>query len=489
MEINNIKRQNLMNFLYRSLCLITTIFILSGCDSKNRAIWSPDGTKLGILAADGFRLSSETGELSQPLMQKPIALFSWFSDSKTVAVVSKEYLTNWADVKAQLSAKDAQDIIEAAPKLMDVIRSEKDNAGKSQDDDSGQIAKHWSDLGTFSKWAAAIVYIKQEYQEELKTIASKKWRSKELDGFGVEFHCIDIFELQPTVKRIKRLYSTTNKILELRVSPGDKQIAFVEEPETPTNNSSSSGHRLSVISVDGGHPLVISTHSSDYPDWKAASQLLVYCDAETGTGNNQSSQEPTFGIIKQVPTCDNNDHLLEKVKDSQSLAYVRFSRDTRIRCLKNNTILFSAPEIHLPATPVDVNGNIGLFAINPGKIPTVIRLSRCGSNYAQEGDLDSFEPSPDSNYAAVPMSSGQVNILDLHTGALQTLQTDNFESPKDLYLMPQWRNFDELTFATHLTGKLKSKHKGDIVLWSMSKQNGTVLSKDWPNRALKDFLQ
>jgi hypothetical protein len=35
-------------------CLFGLLLILTGCDNKNLAIWSPDGSKLGMIAAECF---------------------------------------------------------------------------------------------------------------------------------------------------------------------------------------------------------------------------------------------------------------------------------------------------------------------------------------------------------------------------------------------------------------------------------------------------
>lgn len=465
-----------MKFSVKLLSLMLIICTLAGCDLNNCAVWSPDGSKFGLIEDNQFRLSSANGELSRSLIDKKIVHFSWFSDSKKIAIVSEKALTAWDAVRPNLTDKEVQNILKAAPILKDAI--------KSCNDDLNKIWIDFPSLDTETTRNATLVYLNQRYKDKL--MVANADNRKSIDQSRVALQSIETYDVSSVVKQIQHLYHTTCDIKGLNISPDDNHIAFVEKPLS--TNLSTKPSRLLVIQTDGGSPLPVSSNCSDAPAaWLNDSKALVFsCINEVDSYSSKSSSDLTVGVIKQTKVCDNNGHLLGQIAETQVLAYVPYSDCVLVSCTKDNSVIFSAPELQLPATPVDTKGNLQLFKISPGSIPTIMRLSPRQFNDELGDKPMLFIPSPDGQYAAVLGGTGKVGILNLHTGQFQIPECKEFEPiDNSVYLMPDWKNSDELTFVAHSIGKSKTNHKADLFLWSVSQQSSKLLSKDWPDETMK----
>jgi hypothetical protein len=164
---------------------------------------------------------------------------------------------------------------------------------------------------------------------------------------------------------------------------------------------------------------------------------------------------------------------------TEDLVGLIYSGNTRIRWLKDGRIIFSGFQVTLPAVAQDMPSHPELFAFAPGKQAVVCRLLPRQS-VDQIGDgAEYFEMSPDGTHVSIPDSNGKVDVVDLGSGNVLAVQDKPTSKPgKDqgdaIQTIPVWRSDDELTFVAP-----DGKGRTQVMLWSLSKSAGTVLSGGW----------
>ncbi|MCK4849890.1 MAG: hypothetical protein KAT11_00995 [Phycisphaerae bacterium] len=191
-----------------------------------------------------------------------------------------------------------------------------------------------------------------------------------------------------------------------------------------------------------------------------------------------------LGEIRGRQVRNEEGSLLEKFSEPKSVAGILFDQfGTRIRCLRDGRILFSAYEIHLPTTGADMPSRLSLFAVDPAKQPTVIRILPRGAELEVADMVNLFEVSPDETRLAIVGAKRQVTVLTLATGQVLTVQPD--EEPRrgigetKIRTIPKWRSANELCFAVPPGSKYGSPNRAEVVLWSPDGYR--CISKDWPD--------
>jgi len=152
----------------------------------------------------------------------------------------------------------------------------------------------------------------------------------------------------------------------------------------------------------------------------------------------------------------------------------------RVRCLPDESIVFSSFEISLPTTADDMPEHMTLFTLHPSRRPIVSRFIPRNVESSFTGDFSMFyEFSPDFKYVVFPDSNDGLAILNPSTGELRNPPLT------ELSHLPSWRSANELCYG-HLP---KDKKIPEVVLFKLDKENvdPRAISTRWPTALLKSL--
>jgi hypothetical protein len=223
------------------------------------------------------------------------------------------------------------------------------------------------------------------------------------------------------------------------------------------------------VPTDGSEPpQLVETNTAFGFDWSADGHSLLYVHGllESTVLGSLTRR----GILNAAGKIDIQ-------TNADDLANLLFDGYNKVRCLSNGRIIFAAMEIHLPCTEVEMPKKHQLFALDPER-QAVIPLILGSVQDRLPDDLAFYEISPDGQQIAMSGNKGPVLVLNLATGALDTVQAAGIA---DAAFVPVWRSSGELCFNLDTNGQ-----PSQVALWS----NGTnrVLSATWPPEARKGFL-
>lgn len=442
--------------------------LLGGCLEKH-LVWSPDGKRAAVIAKDGLHLCDPEGKMS-PLLLPDVDQVAWFSDSQRLAVSRVRNVGDWASVARVLGNERAAAVAAEADEI-----SSKLEAG-------GQ----WDILTTATKknksQSLVDVFLRDRHGEALRAkLSPGDWES--LKSAQVEMADLVIARLDgDQIRPGTVLYESVEKIEDIRVSPGDRAIAFT----TDLTHNNDDECRLLLTEADSAGATTVAQHTAAYPDWTPDARSLVYFQAAEG-GNKDDLRLATL-VRREVFSDSGQIKLQEKPDD---LAGTLFSSHVRVRCLKDGRIVFNAVEFSLPVATKDVDAEREkLFVLDPARQATLGRVVPRGEEENLPKNLTFFEVSPDEQRVLVGGFEGEVSILTIATGEVGKLQK---AGDYNLMAAPVWRNNDEITYARRNpaeNGKQPAR-KAEIVLQKVSPAKGdheTVLSKDWSADVLESVF-
>jgi Tol biopolymer transport system component len=262
----------------------------------------------------------------------------------------------------------------------------------------------------------------------------------------------------------------------VRVSPDGRKAAYVMKvgPEADEDG------KLCVLSLDSGAtPRVVAERSALHVDWSVDGRFVCYASTERTTERTL----PLLGAIARRAVCDEGGQVLAAFPDAEQLAGIAYHPKTRVRCLPDGRIVFTAFEITLPCTDRDVM-DPSLFSVDPGRQAVVTRLVPRQSQQELADGIEVFDPSPDGRHICIPAGGGEIMVLTLATGYVWTLHDES--STDKLRTLPAWRSNNELCF------NYGDKEQSRLVLarldWGEQTVSHKVLSGDWPIDVTEGFL-
>jgi hypothetical protein len=226
--------------------------------------------------------------------------------------------------------------------------------------------------------------------------------------------------------------------------------------------------------------------------WSTDGQDLVY--AKTTVPYDLLENNMQLGTITSRRVCGTNGLWLAKFEDPKDLAGVllvpTFSgHSTRVACLPDGRILFSAAPVRLPAVTADMPQHLSLFAIRPGPTPTLESIIRPADSARLPNRVDCFALSPDKKRASIVDQQGNVSIVSLDTGELLAIQATTVYSNNDKFtqLIPAWRSTNEVTCLVPIGDPSGSTARVEVVLANLNGQK-TAISLSWSNALMKGLL-
>ncbi len=269
------------------------------------------------------------------------------------------------------------------------------------------------------------------------------------------------------------LYSDST-VVDIRIAPGDAHIAFTVESRRDVAN-------LLVAPCDGSAPpTVVSQRAAVYPDWSPDGRALVYFEA---TETSRREEELRLGALVRQGVVNVNG-VVELAERPVYLAGVLFSVYARVRCLKDGRVLFNAAEFDLPFASKDVGGrHEQLFAVDPTRQPTLVRLITRKGEEELPRHLSFFEVSPDERQVLFGTLEGDVHVLTLATGQVKKVQSATTKT-EEMQGAPVWRRAGQFTYVKRLS--TENGRPAEVVLWNDGQE--IVLSEDWPSEFIAQLV-
>jgi hypothetical protein len=433
--------------------------LLGGC-LEEHLVWSPDGKSAAVIAKDGLHFCDAEGKLT-PLLLPDIEMEAWFGDSRQLAVVRKRTVGDWTSIAQVLGSEGAAAVTAEAEGIWSKL----------------EAGAPWGVLtmaiGNNKRQTPVKIFLRDHHQDALRSkLSPGDWDS--LKSEHVDLAGLLIVRIEgDKVLAGPVLHEGLEKIENIRVSPGDRAIAFTTDL-TPDNDKEG---RLLLTEAGTAGVTTVAERTAMYPDWTPDARSLVYLQAAEG-GEKGDLRLATL-VRREVFDASGQIKLQEKPDD---LAGMVFSNLSRVRCFRDGRIMFNAVEFCLPVTNKDVDAEReNLFVLDPARQATLVRVIPRGEEENMPKNLTFFEVSPDEQRVLVGGFEGEVSVLTIATGEVAKWQK---AGEYNLLAAPVWRNNDEITYARRnpsVEGKEPSR-KAEIVLQKFSPAKGdheTVLSRDW----------
>lgn len=444
--------------------LAAVTMLLSGC-LEQLLVWSPDGQRAVAIDAQagGLRLCDASGKLSAPMLPGAYRV-AWLPDSRQLVVMTVREEANWAAVAKELTAQMSARVIERVE-----MARQKLLAGAPW----SEVRVGLSEGGTPE--AIFLACLRERHGEAVRA----KLTPEERESF--DSAKAEIFEL--ALARIEGDSLVKGKVLDhgltdwisLRMSPDGSFLAAVRQ----TLFSPADTFELLVTPLRGGASIKIAESVAKWPDWTPDGRALVYAQA----GNSIS--DVTLGSLVQKEVLDASGQLTNNGKAKQMAGWI-FNDNTRVRCLRDGRILFNAVEITLPIAVSDFGDqHEQLFAVDPNRQATLVRLIPRSTENAMPRSLAFFDVSPDERKVLFGSSEGEVMLLSIADGDVRQIQ----EGGKLKVLgAPQWRTATEFSFMRAAPSKdgVTPARRGEVILHDGDRPR--VLSEEWPEALLNGWF-
>lgn len=451
-----------------ALAAMAGLLMAAGCLPEEKVAWSPDGRQAAIVAPDGLYLCDGEGTLS-PCVAEGVKAVAWLPDSKRLVVTREQPpLKTWKDAAAFIGEAEAKEIAEIAAKVRQEILAYQGEPGKFEP------SKAFEDVAP-SHMVLMAVYLRDNLADGLpEKLGPEQW--KEAQGFEAPLFSIEVGEVEGATVRFQAPVRLLDEPAYLRVSPDGRNVAYVSNGAMPKGVWA-----LSVVPLAGGRPRLVAENVALFADWSADGRFLAYARA---TGPAPAGEgDLRLGTISRRAVCDAEGKVLETFEKAADLAGLLFQADLRVRCLRDGRIVFAAAPVQLPCTAGDMPNRMALFAVDPERPATLVRLLPQSAETDVPQGAGYFEVSPDGERVSIPGPQG-VAVVTLATGAVEkALAAEGY----DVFFVPVWRSAQELCFAVDAGNALGSPNRREVVLWSSG--GARLLSKTWSDAMLTGLLK
>ncbi|MBI4580144.1 MAG: hypothetical protein HY718_10610 [Planctomycetes bacterium] len=446
-----------------------------------RVHWSPDGQQAIVLAGENVFVTDADGKLSGPF---PAALeqVSWRPDSRGFVAVRQEELSTWEQVARVLSPEQDSRLME----LEEPFRKEVFAHEGSWDGWRPEMAKELSAPELLALW----IYAREHDAEKLRDKLGDHW--KEAAKWKLTVRCIQLGEVEAGQMKLGPVLERHLDEIgpgSLLVSPDGQRAAYaVKDVGGPAEAKGGSdiGGSLRVRDLAEGAELRLAAKFAAWRfGWTADGRYLVYATTKTGPAVDGL----VLGEIKRLEVADKRGKIREPAfPEADSLAGILYFPDTKIVCLKDGRILFSAAPVQLPASTNDMPQGVSLFAIDPERQATVTPLITREAQAHQPDDgfgKGLFEVRPGgTDVTMLNIEQGTVGVYTLATGGLDIIMDSKPEDKKALAEVPSWRTGDELSLVVPPGHEWGSAKRAELVLYSLREKKGRCISQKWPDELM-----
>ncbi len=442
--------------------LAVSLLAAGGCIPR-RVFWSPDGRRAALIAEDGVRLCDANGKLSD-VVAKDVQLVAWMPDSGRFIGESQITAASWQEAQAALSPERREALIRLADALHDEI------LGYSGDWD--KFKPRLPSEVTNGELSALFLYVRDHRKDGLPEKLGDKW--KEVEKMTADVHLLQVYEVSDRSAAPGRILTRTlDDIWNLQIAPDGGAVACVQA----VSGGEHAIFRLSVMPVEGGSLRTVAEPAAIYPDWTPDGRSLVY--ATTRGRPTDGGDAIQLGTLSCRRVRAESGRLLQEFEAPDDLVGGLFWPQSKVRCLRDGRVLFSAMEVMLPATAKDMPQRATLFCIDPARQPTATRVIPREAEAALPDGIQNgyFELSPDEKRVAVcGADHGNVSVLTLATGDVQTVVS---QTNIELKSLPTWRTSEELSVFVPPQSAWGSADRYELVLWA-GPEKARCLSCGWP---------
>jgi hypothetical protein len=442
-----------------------TILGLSGCLEERKLIWSPDGTRAAVIVpGSGLRLTDAKGTITPVLVPDAIDL-AWAPDSRSAAVILRHSFASWKEALPSVPEAEARQVEREAGKTWERLQSGAD----------------WKKLsGEIAGFPNVQVCLRDAHAAEIKARFPDVWKS--VQNSTVNLHTLvsgaltDLgIDLPVTLRR------GLGEIGQIRISPSGGVLVY--EYGSPFTDDPSQGVGMFVAPLQGATGASIVDRVASGRDWTPDGRSLVYARA---AGDYDDHAPNHLGEIVVREVIDGKGAIAVS-KEARSLAGIVLDSNVRVRCLRDGRILFNAVEVCFPLSASDFGSQREqLFALDPDRVSTLIRLiprwAEAGSAESQE----SFEPSPDGRQVLFSGEKGEVDLLTISTGKWEQVQA---ASKNEGGVTPCWKRDGEFTYAKRAEEGTPAAKERPLEIVVRAGKNETILSSGWSDSLLQSFVK
>lgn len=426
--------------------------VLVGCYPEKRIFWSPDGKTAGVIANERLYFCDDAGALTPPLLSNAVTV-AWLGNSRDLVVELKLAAPSWPDLTNLASPTTVTEVADTARRLLPQLK-----LGAKADELLQDYARSNGD-GFVS---AVKICWRDCHGEELLGIPDKEWEELEKDRSA------DVIVLQRMSYQdghlafARELSRNFEPALELRPSPQGNLLAY----------ATSAG--LVVAAADGSAPprVLDGGTMAIFPDWTPDGRSLVYIK----TTYEKNKHDVTLGVLARRRIC-NEEGQLDPAEECEDLAGLLFDETSKVRCLRDGRILFTSLPLQLPATGKEMPQREQLFALDPARYHSAIRLIPNSAEEQMPKKLATFEISPDDKRLSTLLDNGGVAVFNLDSGTVDAVQADQVDVK--CQLIPSWKSADELCFGSIASQeKTNQLYLLEVALWKNGKTRS--ISALWP---------
>jgi len=338
------------------------------------------------------------------------------------------------------------------------------------------------DLGGHERSDLTKIYLRERHGEALRAkVNAGEW--DDIKGREAEIHELAMARMEDgkiTVGTL--LHEGLGTVIEIRVAPGDRAVAFITEMDLTTEGKKEDDLQLLLARVNGSGATPVAAHVGAFPDWSADGRSLTYVQAAGGSPKD----DLRLGTLVQQEVLDASGAIAIKGERKELAGWI-FSGNSRVRCLRDGRILFNAAEISLPIAAEDYGEqHEQLFAVDQARQATLVRVIPRKQEENLPRMLAFFEPSPDERQVLFGGLDGAVCVLTLATGEVEQVQEGT--ARQSLQGQPVWRKDGEFSY-TRRTAKKDGQapaRKAEVVLRSQGKAK--VLSAEWPDQMVNRLV-
>lgn len=453
-------------------------FLLAACEPKERAEWSPDGSRAALLAEQRLHFTDLQGGLSEALPDRDdgpgrfvVDAFDWLPDSSGLVVHRIRIASKWEDLAPLLPSADKFRVETLAARAPDLLRAAVAIHGDL--DRADQLLGKLAPGEGLTLANALRLALAQDTSAVRAALSDAPTALASLEAGGTAepgFLLHEIAVLRPDSATSAEIVSRGMRgVQSLRVSPRHPVVAGALETDVANR------YDLVVLPLDAGTPLVVASGTTRAFDWTPDGRSLVYLS---------SVSEGSGGLvgIERRQVLDNQGRLGKTLPGGESdgeLAYAIVAFAPRLAVLPGGEILFASHPVSLPAGTGDLEQNPRLYRLPAeGGAPIAVPTEPG----ALPMDLGYFAPSPDGRRLAVVESgTDAVAVVDLESGKSELVAAPHpgWKSR----VLPSWRNAEEFSFASGdaETGRVR------WMLWKNGESR--ELSAGWPNKITKGWME